>query len=80
MGCHTMLKSEKAALAKVIQLEQELLQNRAKKYIDPDFGPSNLNDEKGNKMCVYKSGFPSVKGQTEPEDIVWLHPESYCEG
>lgn len=80
MECSTMLTSEKAALAKVSQIYRELKLKKIKKFIDIDFGPKDANDVRGNKMSIYKEGQPSEKGQTEPEDIEWVHPERLCSG
>jgi len=80
MGRPTMLTSEKAALSKVSQIYRELKLKKIKKFIDVDFGPKDMNDERGNKMSIFKEGFPSIKGQTTPEDIEWVHPEVLCTG
>lgn len=78
MGCPSMLTSEKAALAKVSQIYRELKLKKINKFVDVDFGPKDDKDERGNKMCLYKDGQPSVKGQTLPDDVEWIHPEKFC--
>lgn len=57
-----MLNSEKAALAKASEILEEHLEKQTKRYIDVDFGPAREGDDKGHKLSIYKSGFPSVKG------------------
>lgn len=79
MGCPTMLTSEKAALAKVSMIYRELKLKKISKFIDADFGPKDFNDDRGHRMSLYKDGNTSVKGQTEPEDIEWIHPERFCQ-
>lgn len=80
MGCPTMLTSEKAALAKVSMIYRELKLKKVTKFIDVDFGPKDPNDDRGHRMSIYKDGYPSIKGQTDPEDIEWVHPERFCLG
>lgn len=43
-------------------------------FFDPDFGPKDDNDMKGNALAMYCTGVPPP-GYTKPEDVVWLRPE-----
>lgn len=39
-----MLRSEKAALAKVRMIWKDLKSSHIREYLDPDFGPKDKND------------------------------------
>jgi CRISPR/Cas system-associated endoribonuclease Cas2 len=44
-GCETMLRSEKAALAKVRSIWKTLKANHDRDFLDKDFGPKNAKDD-----------------------------------
>lgn len=73
LGKETMLKSEKAALAKVRQIWKGLKQNHDHNYVDEDFGPKDKLDDHGNRMSLYKTGEIPQKGYTEPDDVQWVN-------
>ena len=72
-----MLTSEKAALAKVEQIYNELKAKNNKHYIDPHFGPdpNKKIDYNGHNCCLYKTGEVPQKGYVEPDDIEWVFAE-----
>lgn len=55
-GCETMLRSEKAALAKVRNIWKKLKGDHERTYLDKDFGPKNKGDSQGHCMSLYKDG------------------------
>lgn len=79
MGCPTMLNNEKAALAKCRKIWHEMKKTKNHKYIDPDFGPKDANDTKGNEHSLYKNGVLPQKGYPEPNEIEWLSSDNLCE-
>ena len=61
-GKSTILNSEVAALSKCIQLENEIADGEF--FFDTEFGPTNEDDEEGNKCSLYCKG---VKPQSHPD-------------
>jgi hypothetical protein len=51
-----MLRTEKAALAKVRSIWKGLKSNHQREYIDQDFGPKDKNDTEGHSLSLYKDG------------------------
>ena len=70
-GNKTILTHEKAALAKVIQLYEDLKKKNTK-YVDPDFGPAQENDTAGIAKAMYKEGCVPSPGYPEPDDVKWV--------
>ena len=76
----SILKSEKAALARVHQIwtTQKFKESQGQKvgkYIDPDFGPRRKTDVKGSAMAMYKTGEVPRKGYAEPAKVEWVFAE-----
>ena len=71
----TILNSEVAALAKCLQLEQELQDTV---FFDLEFGPKSDDDDEGSKCSLYCNG---VKPQShpDPENIAWRRPSEYLD-
>jgi len=80
MDCPTMLRSEKAALATVRKIYKDLKTSKAKKYLDPDFGPKNKNDIKGHRFSLYTNGEVPFKGYKDPNEIEWVYGETLATG
>lgn len=78
-GCETMLRSEKAALAKVRTIWKGLKANHDRDFMDKDFGPKNSNDTQGNCMSLYKDGTVPQKGYDEPDTVEWVGLENLVE-
>jgi len=75
-GVQTILNSEIAALAKVIQLSEQLAEGEP--FFDNDFGPKTPDDVLGGAESMYCKG---VKPQShpDPKDVEWLRPCEYLD-
>jgi hypothetical protein len=67
-----MLRSEKAALAKVRSIWKGLKAQHVNTFVDSDFGPKTKNDTEGHCMSLYKDGTVPQKGYDEPDTVEWV--------
>ena len=51
-----MFKNEKAALKTAYNLYNELKKAKKERFLDPDFGPKNINDKDGSAKSLYIGG------------------------
>lgn len=73
-----MLTSEKAALAQVRAIYQEIKSKNIQKYEDPDFGPQGPADKEGSAKSMYKDGKIPSLGYPEPETVTWVSADQMC--
>ena len=79
MGCATILRSEKAALAVCRKLYQDAKHKKVVKWTDPDFGPKDDKDLEGNARSLYNNGEIPAKGYIEPEKVSWIWSDDRCD-
>lgn len=71
--CPTILNNERAALKKATELYMNAKKvTKAKRWIDPDFGPKNDRDNVGSGMSLYTNGDPPGPGFKQVKDIEWM--------
>lgn len=51
-----MFTNEKAALKVANNFYQELRKKNIKRFLDPDFGPKDMNDKQGSASSLYIDG------------------------
>lgn len=75
-GIETILNSEVAALAKVIEIARALGKDAL--FFDKDFGPQSEDDLEGKANAMY---FGGVKPQShpDPENVEFMRPSEYLD-
>lgn len=73
-GSKTILTSERAALVRAGALFAELSAKggEAARFVDPDFGPRDSDDNAGSVKAMYKEGKPPAPGYPEPASVKWV--------
>ncbi|CAG9317944.1 unnamed protein product [Blepharisma stoltei] len=67
----TILNSEIAALKRCAELIES---SRKKKFIDPDFGPEQIQD---GAFCLYWTGSPPNSNYPPADELTWISPSKF---